>query len=1232
MSRILLIDDCPRDRLRMISELEGKFSNIDIVQITCATDFEQALSAGQLKIAVCDYQLRWSDGLRVLQAIKNRYPDCRAIVFTDCGSEEIAVKAMKAGFDDYIIKSPQNYSRLSAAVRVALAQKTRSAEPDRLQTLLNTLNVGVYRLSEDGALLEGNPAFLRLLGLNSLTDIPATQKILESYFQPEDYTKLLSQLQQDGQIRDREVQLRRVDGSKTWVRISKTFNIVNGVRVIDGLMEDMSEVKQREMECQEALEELAVFEEELRAQNEELAQQNQDLVAARQIMEAERQRYQELFEFAPDGYLVTDTAAIIQEANYAAASLLEVQPHFLIGLSFLDFVAETDRHDLAAKITEPRSGDWVREWEICIVRQRNRHAIDVVLTVGAVRDRTGQLVALRWLLRDITERKQALTALQASETRFRQLAESIEDVFWMSDPQQERSLYVSPAYEQIWGRSCDLKANWHEWIDAIHPDDRERVRQAFFTNILRGKYDEEYRVVRPDGTVRWVRDRGYPVKNDAGAILYVNGIAEDITQRKHVAAELHRREQEFRALAENSLDIISRFDTQLRHLYVNPAVEQVTGMPRSNFLGKTNAEMGTFTSELVTLWENSLREVLTTRQCSFFEFDFPSSDGTRSYQSRIAPEFAQDGSVQSLLVISRDVTEYKQAEKALRDRSERLKLLFETANTLLSTQQPLTLLNELFEKLAAQLDLHFYFNFLVEERDNQPILHLASHGGISEEVAQEVQWLELGQGMCGIVAQERRQLLVNDVQESHLPNTQAIRALGITAYSGQPLIVQGRLLGTLCFASKTRTSFTPDEIDLMQAASDQVAVAIQRAELLDSLQQQTEQLTQANRIKDEFLAVLSHELRSPLNSILGWAKLLRTRKFNEAITARALETIERNAELQTQLIEDLLDVSRILRGKISLNVISVDLVAVVEAAMETMRLAANAKSIQLELLLDRNVGSVSGDATRLQQVIWNLLSNAIKFTPTGGRVEVKLERYEFSGLNDQLRNSTTQNSQSFAQIQVSDTGKGISADFLPYVFDYFRQADGSITRTQGGLGLGLAIVRHLVEMHGGTITADSPGEGQGATFTLRLPLLPLQSAVAASEPNNDAIALDGIRILVVDDESDSRELVTFMLEQYGAEAIAVASAAAAIESLQDFYPDVVISDIGMPNEDGYSLIRRIKVLASSQGRQIPAIAVTAYAKEEDRQAAEMAGFQLHISKPINPSELVSAIARLIEQR
>ncbi|MBD2597522.1 response regulator [Nostoc spongiaeforme FACHB-130] len=368
----------------------------------------------------------------------------------------------------------------------------------------------------------------------------------------------------------------------------------------------------------------------------------------------------------------------------------------------------------------------------------------------------------------------------------------------------------------------------------------------------------------------------------------------------------------------------------------------------------------------------------------------------------------------------------------------------------------------------------------------------------------------------------------------------------------------------------------------------------------------------ANRVKDEFLAILSHELRSPLNPILGWSRLLQTHKLNPSKTAEALATIERNAKLQTQLIDDLLDVSRILRGKLNLNVAPVDLLFIIESAMETMQTAAVAKSIVIQTNLEQ-VGQVAGDSARLQQIVWNLLSNAIKFTPENGRVSIDLQQVG-----------------KYAQITVSDTGKGIEPEFLPFVFDYFRQADASITRKFGGLGLGLAIVRHLVELHGGTVNAASLGEGLGATFTVMLPLLPVQSQkLQENKSSHLELDLTGVRVLVVEDDLDSREFLVFVLEQYGAKVMAAENAAACFEILPEFQPDVLISDIGMPVEDGYSLIRRIRKLPASQGGKISAIALTAYAKTEDSQQALAAGFQTHLPKPIEPTLLAKAIINLL---
>src|SRR5882724_6650130 len=383
----------------------------------------------------------------------------------------------------------------------------------------------------------------------------------------------------------------------------------------------------------------------------------------------------------------------------------------------------------------------------------------------------------------------------------------------------------------------------------------------------------------------------------------------------------------------------------------------------------------------------------------------------------------------------------------------------------------------------------------------------------------------------------------------------------------------------------------------------------------------------ANRAKDEFLATVSHELRTPLNAIVGWGRMIRNTKMDETGLAHALDIIERNAKLQAQLIDDLLDVSRIISGKLRLTVMPVELPPVIEAALDVIRPAAEAKNIRLQVMLDANAGLVSGDPDRLQQVIWNLLSNAVKFTQKGGRVQVTLEQLD-----------------SHVLITVSDTGKGIAAEFLPYVFDRFRQADSSITRLHGGLGLGLAIVRQLVDLHGGSVEAQSPGEGQGATFSLKLPVIIAHGsgrfALNAEEANASSAALqggfgslpslEGLGVLVVDDDPDARDLLKAILEERKAQVTTVASAAEAYETIEWLRPDVIISDIGMPGEDGYSLIRnvRLKEARDRQGWK-PAIALTAHARIEDRLRALSAGYQAHVAKPVEPAELVAVIASLV---
>lgn len=415
--------------------------------------------------------------------------------------------------------------------------------------------------------------------------------------------------------------------------------------------------------------------------------------------------------------------------------------------------------------------------------------------------------------------------------------------------------------------------------------------------------------------------------------------------------------------------------------------------------------------------------------------------------------------------------------------------------------------------------------------------------------------------------------------------------------------------------------------------TDRKRVDEERELLLNRAQVARSDAEAANRLKDEFLATVSHELRTPLNAILGWATMLRVGKIDEKTSSRALETIERNARVQSQLIEDILDVSRMMTGKLGLDVRPVELLTVIEAAVDAVRPAAEAKAIRVQNVLDPRAGPVLGDSNRLQQIVWNLLSNAIKFTPRDGRVMINLKRVD-----------------SHVELMVTDTGEGISEEFLPFLFDRFRQADSTMTRRLGGLGLGLAIVRQLVEMHAGSVSAESEGKDKGATFVVQLPIMVLRSNAATDEsltdfsllsnnenmhptatdttPAVDAPRLDGMRVLVVEDECDSLELLRTFLTQCGAKVEVASSASAGLKELQSFRPDILVSDIEMPEEDGYTFIGKVRMLGPENGGATPAVALTAHARPEDRMRALSAGFQIHVPKPVEPTELAVVLSSL----
>jgi PAS domain S-box-containing protein len=450
--------------------------------------------------------------------------------------------------------------------------------------------------------------------------------------------------------------------------------------------------------------------------------------------------------------------------------------------------------------------------------------------------------------------------------------------------------------------------------------------------------------------------------------------------------------------------------------------------------------------------------------------------------------------------------------------------------------------------------------------------------------------------------------------------------LPVTSYLAVPVVSRsGKVLGGLFFGHSEAGIFSERSERIIAGLAAQAAVTIDNAHLYAAEQKARAEAETANHLKDEFLATVSHELRNPLHTMFGWVQLLRYGNLDPSSVQQAVEIIERNLRSQRQIVEDVLDVSRIITGRLRIEMAPVDLTLVIEAAVDSMRPAADAKGIKLHAAIDPKASQIFGDVSRLQQVFWNLISNAIKFTPQEGRVQILTEHID-----------------SHIEIKVIDTGSGIKREFLPHVFDRFRQEDSSITRTQGGLGLGLAIVRHLVELHGGTVAAENRRDGQGAVFTVRLPLAAAgqsenfsapQATLIGQPPERDvtpkyASTLAGLRVLLVDDEADGRKMITNILEKNGVQVKAAASANEALQTLAEWRPDILISDIGMPAEDGYSLIRKVRALPPERGGNVPAAALTGYASRADYLKALSAGYQSHIKKPIELEELLAVIASL----
>ncbi|MGB3755306.1 MAG: PAS domain S-box protein [Rivularia sp. (in: cyanobacteria)] len=1011
------------------------------------------------------------------------------------------------------------------------------------------------------------------------------------------------------------------------------------------------------------------------------------------------------------------------------------------------------------------------------------------------------------LTTDIDESKRTTSALGKSEELFRQMAETISGVFWLHDLRTDKLLYISPAFEEIWGRSREsIYNNLTSYIETIHPEHRVQMQTAPARCLKNNGNIEEYRIIRPDGSIRWVRDRGFVANDENGQPYRLAGVSEDITERKQAEEALREKDAQLQFMLESSqigewdIDLTTEPYTVHRSLLH----DQILGY--ESLLAEWNYEifLNHVHSDDREYVDNLFKQTLSTYVDWDFECRIIRLDGQIAWIWKRGSVYRDsNGNPIRLVGIIADITERKQASEALRESERRLRRLVESnmfgvticdsfgglhyANDYLLNiigytsaeidngevrwdeltppefapsdakaiqeliakgvctpyekeyrhkdgqripiligaaflDEPfnenqeivvfildLTQLKQVTQErnrffnlsgdMLAICNLEGYFSevnpawerilgWTPTEITTKPYIELVHPDDRSPTLA-EAQKLAQGFNSIGF---ENRYLskdgsyrwiawsvssfpehkisyaVARDITEQkHIELALRESELNFrTLADSMPQIIwTARADGFLDYYNQRWFDYTgmtleqtigwgwepilhPDDLQIcidvwdesvstgkeynieyrFRRASDgeyrwflgraiplrddtgQIVKWFGSSTDIHDLKIAREAAEQANRIKDEFLAVLSHELRTPLNPILGWSKLLQKGNIDANKTKVALETIERNAKLQTQLIDDLLDISRILRGKLSLNQAPVNLATVIQGALETVRLAAEAKSIKIHTLKVSSVGIVNGDAGRLQQVVWNLLSNAVKFTPEGGHIWIELTQIE-----------------NHALIQVKDTGKGIKREFLPYLFEHFRQEDSATTRKFGGLGLGLAIVRQLVELHGGTVKADSAGEGQGSKFTVEIPNILVAKNTELPRINQLQSNLNGINILVVDDETDSLELIAFLLEQEGAKVTTAASASEALESITKSTPDLIISDIGMPDMDGYELMKIIR--ASKKNFAIPAIAVTAYAGEVNQQQAISAGFQQHISKPIDANAVVDMIIELV---
>jgi PAS domain S-box-containing protein len=915
--------------------------------------------------------------------------------------------------------------------------------------------------------------------------------------------------------------------------------------------------------------------------------------AETELRESE-ERYRRLVETAHEGVWTIDAEGRTTYVNQRMAELLGYAPEEMIGRVHTEFMWEQDRPKGDVDMELRRQG-MARVWDQRY-RRKDGGELWTVASCSALHEADGRFVGALGMFSDITGRKRAEERLRTSEERLALAVGSAElGTFYCPMP-LGRIEWNDTCKAHFW-LPPDAEIDFDLFYSVIHPEDRERTRQAVERAVYaREPYDIEYRTVAPDGRERWIRAMGRAYYDAAGNPVRFDGVTLDVTDRRKVVDALRESERRFQEMA----------DTAPAMLWVTEADGYCSFLSRGwyEFTGQTEAQgLGFGWTDAAHPDDRAgARDAFlaanAARRGYALDFRIRRADGEYRWVIDAGrPRFDPGGEFLGFIGSVIDITDRKRAEGALRDSESRLLLAVSIAQ--MGTFE-IDLLTDAVTVNDAGRDIYGWaLGDPLKFSQVQTHFHPEDKGHVMRRVADAFR----PEGPGEFEVEQRIIRTAGD--------TRWIRVRGRASFEGA---AGGERRAVRCVGTF---------LDI----TDQKESERQRERLLASERAARAEAERASRMKDDFLATLSHELRTPLNAILGWSQILSQLAHGGGFAddlREGLATIERNARAQTQIIEDLLDMSRIVSGKVRLDMQRLDLAEVVRAAVETVRPAAEAKGVRVQTVVDPLAGPVSGDPNRLQQVLWNLLNNAVKFTPRGGRVQVLLER-----VNSHL------------EVSVIDTGEGIPPEFLPHVFDRFRQADASTTRRHGGLGLGLSIVKQLVELHGGRVRASSSGEGSGSTFTVSLPLTVIhpppepeagrRHPVARTGPHlsqDTCVELHGVRVLVVDDEPDARSLLQRLLEDCHAIVMLAESAGAALEKLVADRPDVLVSDIGMPGEDGYSLIRRVRALHPDKGGNVPALALTAYARSEDRTRSVLAGFQMHMSKPVEPAELIAMVASL----